>query len=253
MKVVLVTGGFDPLHSGHIEYFHAAKKLGDILVVGLNSDEWLTRKKGRPFMPFKERSSIINELKVVGNVFQFDDEDDTAFAAIDNCLEHFPQNSKIIFANGGDRNNKNIPETNLMHPRVSFEFGVGGNKSNSSSWILDEWKAPKTERDWGYYRVLHEDGATTKVKELTVEPGKRLSMQRHENRSEYWLVTEGIATVYTINISSDAELIGTFKKHQSIKIDKDQWHQLANETKDPCKIVEIQFGSNCVEEDIYRK
>ena len=78
-------------------------------------------------------------------------------------------------------------------------------------------------------------------------------MQRHENRSEYWLVTEGIATVYTINISSDAELIGTFKKHQSIKIDKDQWHQLANETKDPCKIVEIQFGSNCVEEDIYRK
>lgn len=140
MKVALVTGGFDPLHSGHIEYFHAAKELGDILAVGLNSDEWLSRKKGRPFMPFKERSIIINELKVVGNVFQFDDEDDTAFAAIDNCLEYFPHNSEIIFANGGDRNNKNIPETRLIHPRVSFKFGVGGDKTNSSSWILDEWK-----------------------------------------------------------------------------------------------------------------
>ena len=90
MKVVLVTGGFDPLHSGHIEYFHAAKKLGDILVVGLNSDEWLTRKKGRPFMPFKERSSIINELKVVSNVFQFDDEDDACEDCLSNVLNVSP-------------------------------------------------------------------------------------------------------------------------------------------------------------------
>ena len=65
MKVVLVTGGFDPLHSGHISYFKEAKKLGDKLVVGLNSDEWLTRKKGRPFMPFKERLKIIQNLKII--------------------------------------------------------------------------------------------------------------------------------------------------------------------------------------------
>ena len=73
MKVVLVTGGFDPLHSGHIEYFRAAKKLGDVLVVGINSDEWLTRKKGRPFMPFKERLAIIESLEMVDDVMSFED------------------------------------------------------------------------------------------------------------------------------------------------------------------------------------
>ena len=65
MKVVLVTGGFDPLHSGHISYFKEAKKLGDKLVVGLNSDEWLTRKKGKPFMPIQERVEIIRNLKII--------------------------------------------------------------------------------------------------------------------------------------------------------------------------------------------
>ena len=58
-KIVLVTGGFDPIHSGHISYFKEAAKLGDWLVVGINSDEWLTRKKGKPFMPFGERETII--------------------------------------------------------------------------------------------------------------------------------------------------------------------------------------------------
>ena len=68
-KVVLVTGGFDPLHSGHIEYFKAAKQLGDKLVVGLNSNEWLTRKKGRPFMPFHERCSICSIAAIGKNNF----------------------------------------------------------------------------------------------------------------------------------------------------------------------------------------
>ena len=84
MKIVLVTGGFDPLHSGHIEYFTEAKKLGDILVVGINSDEWLTRKKGRPFMPFKERLAIIDSLSMVDDVLSFEDADDTANQAILN-------------------------------------------------------------------------------------------------------------------------------------------------------------------------
>jgi cytidyltransferase-like protein len=62
-RIVLITGGFDPLHSGHIAYFNAAKKLGDWLIVGINSDFWLTKKKGRPFMPVWERYEIINNLK----------------------------------------------------------------------------------------------------------------------------------------------------------------------------------------------
>ena len=75
MKTVLVTGGFDPLHSGHIEYFKAARQLGDKLVVGLNSDTWLTNKKGRAFMPFGERSSIIKELSVVDDVILVEDDE----------------------------------------------------------------------------------------------------------------------------------------------------------------------------------
>ena len=86
-KVVLVTGGFDPLHSGHIAYFKAARELGDHLVVGLNSDEWLTRKKGRPFMPIEERAAIVKELACVDEVIAFDDNDDTACAAIGYVLQ----------------------------------------------------------------------------------------------------------------------------------------------------------------------
>ena len=70
-KIVLVTGGFDPIHSGHIEYFKAAKALGDILVVGVNSDDWLTRKKGKAFMPIGERLRVISDLKSVNHCTQF--------------------------------------------------------------------------------------------------------------------------------------------------------------------------------------
>ena len=76
MRIVLVTGGFDPLHSGHIRYFTEAKKLGDRLIVGVNSDAWLTRKKGRPFMPLEERAEVIRALSVVDAVVAFHDDYD---------------------------------------------------------------------------------------------------------------------------------------------------------------------------------
>lgn len=251
MKVVLVTGGFDPLHSGHIAYFNAAKELGDKLVVGINTDEWLARKKGRAFMPISERVSIIQNLKIVDHCVLFDDDDGTAIEAIKNVKFMYPD-AHIIFANGGDRTEDNIPE--MVFNDVTFEFGVGGkDKMNSSSWILEEWKAPKTERVWGYYRVLHESGKKVKVKELTVDPGKQLSMQRHEKRSEHWFVDSGTATVYTLNISTDVELYGVFNQHQSLHIPQGMWHQLSNESNDLLKLVEIQYGTNCVEEDIERR
>ncbi len=252
-KIVLVTGGFDPLHSGHIAYFEAAKKLGDILVVGVNSDAWLTRKKGRPFMRLKDRMDIVRSLKVVDQVIDFDDTDGTAKRAIHDVRLRNPHDH-IIFANGGDRTQQNIPEMDMRDLNLKFEFGVGGNnKVNSSSWILDEWKSPKTIRDWGYYRILHEVGATVKVKELTVMPGQCLSMQRHGFRSEFWFVAEGTATVYTLNASTDFELVGVYEAHDYVWVDNRQWHQLRNEHQTLLKVVEIQYGQNCVEEDIERK
>ena len=255
MKVVLVTGGFDPLHSGHIAYFKAARELGNRLVVGVNSDAWLTRKKGRSFMPLEERAGVIQALSMVDAVIAFDetyDADNSAIKFIEDTLLNYPE-AQVVFANGGDRTQENIPEMSITNSRLSFEFGVGGkDKKNSSSWILEEWKAPKIERIWGYYRVLHESGKEVKVKELTVEPGKRLSMQRHKERSEHWFVDSGVATVYTLDSSSDVELLGVYEKHQSLHIPVGTWHQLSNEYNEPLKLVEIQYGTNCVEEDIER-
>lgn len=253
MKIVLVTGGFDPIHSGHISYFKAAKTLGDMLIVGLNSDEWLERKKGRAFMPWNERLCIINNLSMVDEVYTFDDTDGSAKQFIYQVRAHYPT-ADLIFANGGDRTDKNIPEMDISDKDVKFVFGIGGfNKANSSSWILEEWKSPKTSRPWGYYRVLHQYGNKVKLKELTVEPGKCLSMQRHKDRAEHWFVAEGIATVYTINRKTDAELLGVYKTHEHVHIPRIDWHQLCNETHEPLRIVEIQYGENCAEEDIERK
>ena len=251
--IVVITGGFDPLHSGHLDYIESARKLGDILVVGVNSDEWLARKKGRPFMPLQERIKLINALKNVDKVITFDDSDNSAKNAIVKTRLHWPDDN-IIFANGGDRTETNIPEMDLVDDKLSFVFGVGGtDKANSSSWILQEWKAPKTNRDWGYYRVLHECGIKTKVKELIVEPGKSLSMQKHFRRSELWFVSEGVASLYTLDYNNEVIKEGTYVQFKTIHIPIGRWHQLANETNKPLKIIEIQYGNECIEEDIERK
>ena len=254
--VVLVTGGFDPIHSGHIEYFKEAKKLGNILVVGVNSDEWLARKKGQAFMNINERLAIIKALAVVDSAIIFNDSDGTAKDAIRYCLDTYAD-SDIIFANGGDRTNTNIPEmelsiTDIEIERLKFVFGIGGeHKMNSSSKILTEWKTPRTERKWGYYRVLHSDGPSLKVKELVVEPGESLSLQKHNLRSEYWIVSHGTATV---NHGTDLDNLNCsiLEKNEEIQILKKEWHQLINNTKEELRIVEIQYGVNCIEEDIIR-
>jgi cytidyltransferase-like protein len=249
-KIILVTGGFDPLHSGHIEYIKAARELGRV-VVGVNSDEWLIRKKGQPFMPFSERLNIVNNLKDVMTAIGFDDSDGSAKDAIKKVRQMFPNNT-IVFANGGDRTKENIPEMNTDVNNVEFLFGVGGeNKMNSSSWILQEWKTPKTERQWGYYRVLHTDKDHIKVKELTVKPHSKLSLQRHFKRSEYWMVAEGRADLLIGTTKENCELIH-LDQFQDIRIPVNTWHQLINNTNSDLKIVEIQYGNTCIEEDIER-
>lgn len=251
MKIVVVTGGFDPLHSGHIAYFKAARTLGDRLVVGLNSDEWLTRKKGRPFMNLHERMAVVGNLSMVDEVLVYNDSDGSSCEAIRLAKQRHP-NDHIVFANGGDRTSDNIPE--MIIDDVEFVFGVGGtDKKNSSSWILEDWKKPRTQRTWGYYRVLHEVGTRTKLKELTVNPKTCLSMQRHDQRAEFWFVAQGTASVYTLDSATDHELIGTFSEHQNIWISRNEWHMLCNETDEPLKLIEIQYGDRCEEEDIERR
>ena len=253
--IVLVTGGFDPLHSGHIEYFKAAKELGDELHVGLNSDEWLVRKKGRPFMKFKDRASIIEALSIVDRVISFDDSDNSACGAIYKTMATHGT-IKIIFANGGDRTNTTTPEykTYGNQPGVEFAFGVGGdNKMNSSSWILDEWKTQKTERDWGYWRVLDDKPEKGyKVKELVIYPGKSLSDQKHYKRSEQWIVLEGVVKMET-EWESRSDTVHLKPHTMPYEIGKEVWHKASNPNGENAHILEIQWGDECIEEDIERR
>jgi cytidyltransferase-like protein len=254
-NIVLATGGFDPIHSGHISYLAAARKLGDILVVGINSDAWLSRKKGRAFMPMSERAEIVRNLRMVDFVIDFDDSDGSARRAIWMVRQSYPQD-RIVFANGGDRTQINIPEMDTQDANLEFQFGVGGSdKANSSSWILEEWKAPKTPRPWGYYRVLHTPTPQVKVKELTVNPGQKLSMQKHKFRSEHWFVAEGTAQVFTVDPrTTDTEDLGNFISHQGLHIQEQQWHQLCNASDShPLRVIEIQYGDVTDEDDIERR
>ena len=139
-KVSLVTGGFDPIHSGHLRYFERAKDLSGYLVVGVNTNEWLTRKKGQYFLPWVERADIISHLDMVDAVITVpDDEKGSANGAIAKCLEISEQ---VIFCNGGDRTKTNIPDAMGYGDdhRVEFRYGIGGeDKLNSSSWILHNY------------------------------------------------------------------------------------------------------------------
>ena len=255
-RVVLVTGGFDPLHSGHIAYFKSARELGDHLVVGVNSNAWLTRKKGRPFMPFEERCAIIKELACVDEVIGFNDDDDSACNAIMQVLSTKGTSWSVVFANGGDRINTNTPEYKVYgeHTDVEFKFKVGGsNKANSSSWILDEWKTQKTERDWGYWRVLdHKPEKGYKVKELVIYPGKSLSDQRHFKRSEDWTILEGVVDMQT-EWKSNKHSVKLTPESVTYKIGTEVWHKPSNPGTENAHILEVQWGSECIEEDIERR
>ena len=250
MKIVVVSGGFDPIHSGHIAYFVNAKDYGHKLVVALNSDQWLINKKGKFFMPFEERKIIIENLAVVDQVIDFKDDDyGSAVNALEKTKKLFP-NDEIIFANGGDRNSGNIHEKKVSN--IDFIYGVGGNdKKNSSSWILKDWAYQKVDRIWGtFFNLFSEDDV--KVKELIVSPGQGMSFQRHKMRSEIWLVSKGKCVVnFSKNDPDNRENI-TLKKFDKYLANVGEWHQITNPFDQPCHLIEIQFGQEVTEEDIER-
>ena len=138
--IVLISGGFDPIHSGHIALIQEAAKFGDVIVL-LNSDEWLRNKKGKEFLTYKERAIIMNSIKNVIDVISFDDSDTTCIDGIRKAINKYP-NRKLKFANGGDRHKKSTPETKFCEKnKVETLWEIGGNnKKNSSSWILSRWK-----------------------------------------------------------------------------------------------------------------
>jgi len=257
-KACLVTGGFDPIHSGHIEYLNEAKKISDFLVVGLNSDKWLSRKKGYVFMQWEERKKILLNLKSVDAVIDFNDDDNSACDAISKCLELY---ENVIFANGGDRVKGNIPELDLYknNKKVEFLFGIGGNKKlNSSSWIIEnfiknleslnqntKYKIETVNAPWGRHDTI-DDREGYKLKQLFVLPGCKLSLQYHHHRSEHWVVASGTATVQL------EEKIFELNSGEHIFIPQGEKHRISNDTDNDLIIVEVQNGKILEESDIVR-
>jgi len=255
-KVVVVSGGFDPLHSGHIAYLKEARKLGSKLIVAVNSDDWLEAKKGRFFMPQTERAEIVKNLAFVDRVYANkpeDDADGSCKGVLRRLLSAMPD-VDIIFANGGDRTKSNIPEMQINNKRLSFKFGVGGeDKKNSSSWILKEWKYFTEKRVWGEFSNLFEDEAV-KVKELIIEPGQGISYQRHFKRSELWFVSKGVVNVKHALAAQGPKnpIVHTLKTDDQIHIRVGDYHQAFNPFSEPCHIIEIQYGEETNEDDIER-
>lgn len=134
--VILVSGGFDPVHVGHIRMFRSAARLGS-LVIGLNSDEWLVRKKGFVFMPFEERKEVLEAIKGVWRVEGFDDSDETCIDFLRRWKKHMDEAagwSDVRFCNGGDRKIGTTPEVAYCENNgIDLIWGVGGDEKVQSS------------------------------------------------------------------------------------------------------------------------
>lgn len=256
VKWVAVSGGFDPLHIGHVRMFEAARKLGDKLVVILNNDDWLKDKKGFTFMSEKERAELIRSFPFVDRV------------VVTGHKPHDPDRSVVrelrklkpaVFANGGDRDKKdadsrtsplNADQQFCKTHGIKMPFNVGrGGKVQSSSWMVrDAARAvSRSVRPWGEFYGW-DSGKKWYVKTMYVKPGKRLSLQYHHHRSERWVLVEGDATAVTIEKGVRKET--PLKIGDTFIVPKGMPHRLTS--KRGGILVEVAVGSAFNEDDIVR-
>ena len=246
--IALLSGGFDPVHIGHLAMIKEAKEIANEVVILLNSDNWLTRKKGKPFMSSNQRANILDEFKSVSKVIiQTNDDDDSSNNAIKKFHE-LNDDKKICYCNGGDRSQESkIREAKLCKSlNIDLKFGIGGvQKIESSSKLIKNHLSEVDNRPWGNFHIIAK-GNGYQIKEINVLSGKRLSLQKHQHRSEYWQVISGKGLVH---IESD---LHELKPNESIFIPKGNLHRLENNGDEILTIIEIQIGNKILEDDIER-
>lgn len=244
MKTVVVSGGFDPVHIGHLQLFEEAKKLGDHLIVVINSDKFLEEKKKFVFMPLTERKQIILGFSCVDEVIESIDEDQT----VRKTLEELSSKRKVdIFANGGDRKNlDDIPEYEICKKnKIEMIFDVGGGKIQSSSDLTKQFNNYKEKRPWGSFENLIEQDNFL-VKKLVINKGEKLSLQFHNHRTEKWTIVKGSGKIKIDSMETSANYGDTFS------ISPEEIHTIENTGKDDLEIIEVQLGKILSEEDITR-
>lgn len=239
IRWVAVSGGFDPLHIGHVRLFRAAGKLGDKLVVIMNNDNWLYAKKGFAFMPQKERAEIISSLPFVDKVVFTDHKKNDTDKSVSRTLAKV---RPAIFANGGDRFSKNVPEVAVCKElgiKMVFNVGQGG-KVQSSSWMINNARRPasKSVRPWGEYYGW-DQGSEWNLKTIYIKPKKRLSLQYHHHREEWWLLVEGDAMA-TLHDKKGPRSV-SLKKGEVLRVGKKQVHRLSS--KRGGVVVEVAYGT----------
>lgn len=177
-KRIVISGGFDPIHPGHIAMIEDAAKYGEVHII-VNSDDWLVRKKGFYFQPWTDRKKILEAY--TPHIYSVDDSDGTVCEALRRIKPDY-------FGNGGDRRKDNTPELDVCEELgIEAVFELGGGKYSSSSEVNAR---KKVHTRWGNYDVLL-DMPQLKVKLLNIDAGKKLSLQRHEKRSEFFFMPNG--------------------------------------------------------------
>ena len=243
----LVSGGFDPVHVGHLRMFQDAKKLSDNVILLLNNDEWLIKKKGKQFMNQNQRKEILDEFSSISEVIIQKSNDKSSSKAIEDFVNNNP-NKKICYCNGGDRSNiKNIHESEICRKLdVDLQFGVGGVvKIESSSELTKNYLGNVEKRPWGNYHIIAKNTGY-QIKEIKVSQGSKLSLQKHKNRSEFWQIVKGKSKI-TIEESEHY-----LKEREYIYIPKNTVHRIENIGKEDLIFIEIQLGENLKEDDIIR-
>ena len=211
-RTIALSGGFDPLHAGHMSMIENARKYGPI-VIFLNSDDWLIRKKGFFYQTQKERQKIMENIHGVVAAIPVVDQDNTV-------CETLRMYEPAYFGNAGDRTEINTPELDVCKELgITPVFGLGDPATDHihSSYIV---KKAVVQRDWGTYEVLA-DAPWYRVKRLLVNPDKATSRQYHNKRTEYWFFNDGIVHKYNPK----------------------EVHQLRNyDTKKVLEVIEVQTG-----------